>query len=87
MLPSTQRRIADAQELIEVCCHLPLDLETVAQRVGFSRWYFLRAFRQEYGITPHQYLIQRRIEKAKALLNGEQSEQSNFEEASESKLP
>jgi len=33
-----------------------------------SRYHFLRRFRDTFDTTPHQYLIQRRIEKAKELL-------------------
>ncbi len=33
-----------------------------------SPYYFLRLFKQSMGITPHQYILQRRIEKAKFLL-------------------
>ena len=33
-----------------------------------SRYHFLRLFREEFATTPHQYLIDRRIEKAKELL-------------------
>ncbi|MBX3062486.1 MAG: helix-turn-helix transcriptional regulator [Anaerolineae bacterium] len=68
MTINRQQRIAEARELLDVCCHLPLDLKQLAQRTGLSRWYFLRAFQRQFGITPHQYMLQRRIEKAKALL-------------------
>lgn len=33
-----------------------------------SRYHFARAFKQSMGITPHQYVIQQRVEKAKQLL-------------------
>ena len=37
----------------------------------FSRYHFLRLFRQAFDKTPHQYLIERRIEKAKELLSSD----------------
>ncbi|MCU1324584.1 MAG: transcriptional regulator, AraC family [Acidobacteriaceae bacterium] len=43
------------------------DLATIA---GLSPFHFARAFRESTGTTPHQYLLQRRIDTAKALLRG-----------------
>ncbi|MBD1919522.1 helix-turn-helix transcriptional regulator [Microcoleus sp. FACHB-831] len=42
-----------------------VELSAIAQ---LSPYYFLRLFKQRTGITPHQYILQRRIEKAKHLL-------------------
>lgn len=41
------------------------ELSTIA---GLSSYYFARQFKESMGITPHQYVIQQRIEKAKQLL-------------------
>jgi AraC-like DNA-binding protein len=46
----------------------PLDLEALARRAGYSRFHFLRAFRDAFGETPRAYLTRRRIERAKTLL-------------------
>jgi len=50
--------------------HLADDIyiETLAKLVDLSRWYFCRAFKQSFGVPPHQYHILRRIECAKQLL-------------------
>lgn len=40
----------------------------MAQEVGMSKYYFCRLFKQSTGISPHQYLIQQRLERAKQLL-------------------
>jgi AraC family transcriptional regulator len=45
-----------------------LELEDLAQQVGMSQFYFSRLFKQSLGITPHQYVIQQRVERAKQLL-------------------
>lgn len=51
----------------------PLDLDQIAREVHFSRYHFIRLFRSAFGVTPHQYLIRKRLEKAKELLAGEMS--------------
>lgn len=45
-----------------------LSLEAIATEVGMSRFYFCRLFKQSIGITPYQYLIKCRIDRAKVLL-------------------
>lgn len=45
-----------------------LDLATLAAETGYSRAHFLRTFRAATGQTPHRYLIELRLEKARALL-------------------
>jgi AraC family transcriptional regulator len=47
-----------------------LTLETLAREAGMSTHHFLRAFTKYFGTPPHQYLLQRRIERAKELLRG-----------------
>ncbi len=39
-------------------------IDSMARASGYSRGHFLRSFRQLTGVTPHQYLIQRRLEHA-----------------------
>ncbi|WP_375754455.1 helix-turn-helix domain-containing protein [Corallococcus exercitus] len=41
----------------------------LAQRSGLSVFYFTRAFRQSMGMTPHAYVQQRRVERARGLLS------------------
>ena len=48
-----------------------ISLEAMAAEVGISRFYFCRLFKKSTGITPHQYLIKCRIERAKVLLKQE----------------
>ncbi|MFH9069804.1 helix-turn-helix transcriptional regulator [Streptomyces alboflavus] len=45
-----------------------LDLTAVAAHAGYSRYHFLRAFKEAYGETPGQYLSRRRIERAEDML-------------------
>jgi AraC family transcriptional regulator len=43
-------------------------LEELAAETGYSRGHFLRAFRASTGLTPHQYLLRLRVNRAKRLI-------------------
>lgn len=62
------RRLRAAKDLMDRDWAQPLDLGTVAARAGYSRYHFVRRFRDVYGETPGQYLTRRRIERAQDLL-------------------
>jgi AraC-like DNA-binding protein/PAS domain-containing protein len=65
--PRTLRRV---HEYIEAHLEESVDLETLAAAAGLSVFHFARAFKQSEGVTPHSYLLQRRIERAQELLTG-----------------
>ncbi len=67
----TLERLARARDFIDHCYDHPLNLDQISEKACFSRYHFLRLFRQAFNITPHQYLIERRIEKAKELLRAD----------------
>jgi AraC-like DNA-binding protein len=46
----------------------PITIEDLSSKVALSPYYLIRAFKHIYKQTPHQYLIGRRIAKAKELL-------------------
>ncbi|MEO7864348.1 MAG: AraC family transcriptional regulator [Sphingomicrobium sp.] len=47
-----------------------LALQDLADVAGASRFHFARAFREATGLPPYRYVVQRRVEAAKALLIG-----------------
>ena len=61
-------RLCRARQFIDDSYYQPLDLAEISKQACLSRYHFLRLFRDTFETTPHQYLIQRRIEKAKELL-------------------
>jgi AraC-like DNA-binding protein len=61
-------RLSRARSFIDESYQLPLDLNEISKQACLSRYHFLRLFRDTFETTPHQYLIQKRIEKAKELL-------------------
>jgi len=62
------RRIVQAKLYIDDHYGDSIDLNNIADEAYFSKFHFIRAFKNTYGKTPHQYLIYVRIEKACELL-------------------
>jgi len=62
-----------AKELIEAHIDGSLALARVAAVCGLSTSHFAHAFKASIGVAPHRWLLQRRVERAKALLAGRES--------------
>jgi len=62
------RVVARALEYIRAHRGEPINIATVAGKVGISRATLDRRFREEIGQTPHDYLIQQRIRLAQEML-------------------
>lgn len=67
LAPWQLRRVLDF-----LSAHLSDDptVAELARECGLSSGYFARAFRQTTGVTPHQWLIRKRVERARGLLLG-----------------
>jgi len=63
------QRIVAAKVYIDENYQDSIDLEQISKRAFLSRFHFHRLFRQVYKRTPHQYLTQKRLDKAKDLLS------------------
>jgi len=62
------QRIATAKIFIDENYDEAIGLEEISQQAFLSRFHFHRLFTRIYRSTPHRYLTQKRIEKAKQLL-------------------
>ena len=62
------KKLARVLELIHGDLAADFSLAMLAQAAGLSEYYFLRLFKQSTGVTPHQYVLRQRIERAKDLL-------------------
>ena len=58
------RRLVQAKLFIDSHYADPIDLNNIADEAYFSKFHFIRLFKQIYGKTPYQYLTSVRIEKA-----------------------
>ncbi|WP_245616649.1 AraC family transcriptional regulator [Paraburkholderia acidipaludis] len=61
-------RLARAAEYIDDNYTRALRLDEICAAADLSPSYLIRAFRQQYGMTPHAYVVNRRIEFSRAQL-------------------
>ncbi|MBB5400411.1 AraC family transcriptional regulator [Paraburkholderia youngii] len=61
-------QLARAAEYIAENCTRALKLDDVCAAAGLSASHLIRAFKLRYGMTPHAYLINRRIQYSRAQL-------------------
>jgi AraC-like DNA-binding protein len=59
-----------AKDLIDRDYARELDVPALAREAHASSAHFSRSFKLAFGETPHQYLLGRRVERAKDLLRG-----------------
>ncbi|MGI8868159.1 MAG: helix-turn-helix domain-containing protein [Mycobacteriales bacterium] len=64
----TVRHLVRAKDLADARFLEPLDVDDLARAAGLSRAHFSREFRREFGVSPHAYLLTRRLERAAAML-------------------
>jgi AraC family transcriptional regulator len=66
--PADRARAVAAAQIVGARADGELPLAELAREVGLSAYHFLRVFRRVFGVTPHQYLVQTRVERAAARL-------------------
>jgi len=64
----SQRQLVRILDYIQEHLHQDIRLVDLAELLGISQFHFSHLFKQSIGITPYQYLLQQRIERAKQLL-------------------
>ncbi|NET38267.1 MAG: AraC family transcriptional regulator [Cyanothece sp. SIO1E1] len=68
------RQLRYVLDYIDTYLDRDIKLANLAELLDISQFHFSRLFKQSIGISPYQYLIQQRVERAKQLLK--QTEQS-----------
>ncbi|MBY5775484.1 helix-turn-helix transcriptional regulator [Rhizobium leguminosarum] len=54
--------------MIETSGHQRLSLGDLAREIGVTRFHFCRAFKQSTGMTPHAFIVQRRLKRSSDML-------------------
>lgn len=67
------RRLVHAKLFIDSHFAEKINVDNIADEAYCSKFHFIRLFKKIYGNTPHQYLIQVRIDRAKQLLKKDMS--------------
>jgi AraC family transcriptional regulator len=67
-----RRRAVDAALWLDAHASEAIDLNAQATRAGLSLFHYLRTFAAVMGVTPHQYLVRRRLRHAAQLLADEE---------------
>jgi len=62
-------RLQRVRNYLAANCHLDLDNDALARMASYSPWHFIRAFRAAYQETPHAYLVDQRLLRARRLLH------------------
>jgi AraC-like DNA-binding protein len=62
------RHLLRAKDLADARYAQRLDVDDLARAAGLSRAHFSREFKQAFGVSPHAYLLTRRLERAASLL-------------------
>ena len=65
---SSNRQCAAVKRYIDLHFKEPLTLAHLSEEAHMNKYYLSHAFKQEYGISPINYLISRRINESKYLL-------------------
>lgn len=63
-----RQRLARVIDYVEEYLTEDISLNDLALVSGLSKFYFLRLFKQAFGLTPHRYLMKRRVERAAIVL-------------------
>jgi AraC-like DNA-binding protein len=64
----TRIRLCRAREMLAAVDDHAVRVDDVAREVRMSPFHFIRQFGSVFGVTPHQFRIERRLEQARILL-------------------
>lgn len=70
---SERQRMANVVDYIEAHLTDDISLSDLAFHAGLSKFYFARLFKQSVGLSPHKYVMKRRIERSAQRLKQGQS--------------
>ena len=72
-----QHQVEKVERYIEQHMGSNISVDALAELLHCSKFYFLREFKKLMGITPYQYILQKRLERAKLMLSSAQGNIGN----------
>lgn len=66
--PLSDRELRIIADAVEAQIETPVRLDELAMTIGLTRFQFARSFREKTGQPPHQYVLARRLNRARTLL-------------------
>lgn len=63
-----ERALASIRDFVNANLDEPIDVDALARIAGLSRFHFSRIFTRSVGVTPHRYVVQARLKRARELL-------------------
>lgn len=66
-------KVVRARAFLDERLEANVALQEVADHVGMSPFHFQRVFKAETGLTPHQHVLQGRLRRARAMLEGKEA--------------
>lgn len=74
----TPRQLRKVEQFVESELHRDIPLSEMAGVLNYSPHYFCRVFKRAVGASPHQFVLLRRVERAKGLLSGSELDLSKI---------
>ena len=68
VLPQQEDYVSQAVNYIQTNYSLPLHVAEIAEDLGLSRHYFCRIFKAQTGVSPQEYIVSYRMDRAAELL-------------------
>lgn len=61
-------RLTIAKNMLEENFSVRVDINTLAKKVALSKFHFSRSFKSVFGLSPHQFILNKRLEKSAQLI-------------------
>jgi len=73
LLVFPEGKLSPLLEYIQMNLQKELSIELLSRKAGYNEQYFIRLFKDEMGVSPHQYIIGCRMKEARKLLMSQRS--------------
>ena len=61
-------RLTIAKNILEENFSAKVDINTLAKEAALSKFHFCRSFKNVFGLSPHQFVLNKRLERSAELI-------------------